>query len=226
MKLLNCLVCHDIVKIDAEWAHCKCEKSCARYAPDNRHAEVFGPSRIIGIDNRDYAQTIKDPYFRPFWFVIREPNDRIYRHQERPNTDEESTAKPEDDIVPNKVYVGNLDESTNEDDLRHTFKDAGEIEEVRIIMNREGTCRGYAFIKFSTDQAAEEAIDKLNGVTIKGKEVVVKEVRNKQRSNDRPYYGHANKFRGHYNGAPNVQYRPKRGFRSGYANDPFNPFND
>ena len=225
MKLLNCLVCHDIVKIDAEWAHCKCEKSCARYAPDNRHAEVFGPSRVIGIDNRDYATTIKDPYFRAFWFVIREPNERIYRHQERPNTDEETAEKSTGDVVPDKIYVGNLDEHTNEDDLRQTFEKHGAIEEVRIIMTREGTCRGYAFIKFASEQAAEEAIENQNGVVIRGKEVVVKEVRNKNRNNDRPFYGHANKYRNGGNG-PNVQYRPKRNFRQGYVGDPFNPFND
>lgn len=231
MKLLNCLVCHDIVKIDAEWAHCKCEKSCARYAPDNRHAEVFGPSRIIGIDNRDYAQTIKDPYFRPMWFVIREPNDRIYRHQERPNTDEESPVKGAGDVVPDKVYVGNLDEHTTEDDIRQALSRAGEIEEVRIITTREGTCRGYAFVKFAKEESVEEAIENCNGVIIREKEITVKEVRNKPKSNDRPFYGHANKFRNGHGGhsshsGPSVHYRPKRSFRDNYVSDPFNPYND
>ena len=228
MKLLNCLVCHDIVKIDAEWAHCKCEKSCARYAPDNRHAEIFGPSRIMGIDNRDYATTIKDPYYRACWFIIREPNERVFRHNERPNTDEESNSKCDESVIPNRVWVGQLDERATENDLHKVFSKVGDITKIDIVVNRDGTSRGYAFITYNTDEEAQNAIRTLGGQSVNGKEIVVKEVRMKQKDNNRPFYGHANRYQPQNDGGPNVQYRPKRSnFRTpGYAHDPFNPFND
>jgi len=226
MKLLNCLVCHDIVKIDAEWATCKCEKSCARYAPDNRHAEVFGPCRILGIDNREYAHTIKDPFFRSNWFVIREPNDRIFRHQDRPNTEEASEKQVDDSVIPNRVFVGQLSEDVTEEDIRAVFDKAGEIEEVKVIINREtGLCRGYAFVTYTNAESAEKAIEEFGDESIKGKPIVVKEVRDKNRGNDRPFYNNANKYRANSFNPNNVSYRPKRQ-RFGYVSDPFNPYNN
>jgi len=66
----------------------------------------------------------------------------------------------------NKLYVGNFPFSVNEDELREIFDDYGEIEELALINDREtGRSKGFAFITFTTQQAAEKALE------VDGKEV-------------------------------------------------------
>ncbi|MFP6782495.1 MAG: RNA-binding protein, partial [Gammaproteobacteria bacterium] len=56
----------------------------------------------------------------------------------------------------NKLYVGNFPYSVDEDQLREMFSPYGEIEELALIMDREtGRSKGFAFITFETQQAAE-----------------------------------------------------------------------
>jgi heterogeneous nuclear ribonucleoprotein A1/A3 len=60
----------------------------------------------------------------------------------------------------NKLYVGNFPYSVNETELRERFSAYGEIAELAMIMDREtGRPKGFAFITFSTQQAAEKALE-------------------------------------------------------------------
>lgn len=69
----------------------------------------------------------------------------------------------------NKLYVGNFPYSVDEDQLRELFSPYGEIEELALIMDREtGRSKGFAFITFATQQAAESALEK-NGVDLSGR---------------------------------------------------------
>jgi RNA recognition motif-containing protein len=69
----------------------------------------------------------------------------------------------------NKLYVGNFPYSVDEDQLRSLFSPYGEIEELALIMDREtGRSKGFAFITFATQQAAESALEK-NGVDMSGR---------------------------------------------------------
>jgi RNA recognition motif-containing protein len=69
----------------------------------------------------------------------------------------------------NKLYVGNFPYSVDEDQLREMFSPYGEIEELALIMDREtGRSKGFAFITFETQQAAESALEK-NGVDLSGR---------------------------------------------------------
>jgi RNA recognition motif-containing protein len=59
----------------------------------------------------------------------------------------------------NKLYVGNLLYTVNDTQLRDLFGQYGEIQELSIIMNRDtGQPKGFAFITFATQQAAEMAL--------------------------------------------------------------------
>ncbi len=56
----------------------------------------------------------------------------------------------------NKLYVGNFPYSIDEDQLRELFSPYGEIDELALIMDREtGRSKGFAFITFAKQQAAE-----------------------------------------------------------------------
>jgi cold-inducible RNA-binding protein len=65
-----------------------------------------------------------------------------------------------------KLYVGNLSYNTTADDLRTLFSQAGVVESVDLIKDREsGRSKGFAFIEMSTQSEAEKAISLFNGQT-------------------------------------------------------------
>jgi RNA recognition motif-containing protein len=69
----------------------------------------------------------------------------------------------------NKLYVGNFPYDVDESQLRDIFAPYGEIEELALIMDREtGRSKGFAFITFATQQAAEQALEQ-NGKDIGGR---------------------------------------------------------
>jgi RNA recognition motif-containing protein len=72
------------------------------------------------------------------------------------------------------VYVGNLSYDTDEEKLRTLFGEYGQIESVRLITDRDtGRSKGFAFVEMSTEGAAQEAIDALNGKEVDGRELRV-----------------------------------------------------
>ena len=55
-----------------------------------------------------------------------------------------------------KMYVGNLSFQTTEGDLDTLFAQAGEVESVRIITDRDtGRSRGFGFVEMSEENAAK-----------------------------------------------------------------------
>jgi cold-inducible RNA-binding protein len=86
-----------------------------------------------------------------------------------------------------KLYVGNLSYDTTEDSLRAAFSEVGEVESVTIISDRmSGRSRGFAFVEMATDEAATEAISRLNGQMVDGREISVAEARPPRQRDDRP----------------------------------------
>jgi RNA recognition motif-containing protein len=64
----------------------------------------------------------------------------------------------------NKLFVGNLSYSTTEDDLRELFTEAGTIDSVDLIKDRNtGQSKGFAFVEMSSRDEAQTAIDMFNG---------------------------------------------------------------
>jgi len=76
------------------------------------------------------------------------------------------------------IYVGSLSTSVTSDDLKQAFEAYGQVEDVKIIMDRyTGESRGFAFVRMPTKAEAVAAIDGLNGSEIKGRPIVVNEAR-------------------------------------------------
>jgi RNA recognition motif-containing protein len=72
------------------------------------------------------------------------------------------------------LYVGNLDYSATEDDLRRLFTQAGEVQSVRVIKDRDtGRSKGFAFVEMSTQAEAEKAISLLNGFSFHARPLTV-----------------------------------------------------
>jgi heterogeneous nuclear ribonucleoprotein A1/A3 len=73
----------------------------------------------------------------------------------------------------NKLYVGNLSFSVDEAQLRNVFSAYGEISELALIKDREtGQSKGFAFVTFSSQQAAEKALEQ-NGRDLAGRALKV-----------------------------------------------------
>ena len=76
------------------------------------------------------------------------------------------------------IYIGNLSTSTNSDDLKEAFEAYGQVEDVKIIMDRyTGESRGFAFVRMPVKAEAVAAIDGLNGSELTGRTIVVNEAR-------------------------------------------------
>jgi RNA recognition motif-containing protein len=83
------------------------------------------------------------------------------------------------------LYVGNMERTTTEQDLRTAFGIYGPVELVTIITDRTtGTPRGFGFVEMSADKDAQEAILGLNGSLMAGRTIVVGEAHPKT-NNDR-----------------------------------------
>ena len=58
-----------------------------------------------------------------------------------------------------KLYVGNMSHETTEDDLRSLFAEAGTVNSVNVIMDRQkGKSKGFAFVTMSSESEAQKAI--------------------------------------------------------------------
>jgi RNA recognition motif-containing protein len=76
----------------------------------------------------------------------------------------------------NRLYVGNLAFSTTEDALKDAFAEFGDVVDVKLMLEREtGRSRGFAFVELGTPQAAQAAIEQMNGAVIDGRALKVNE---------------------------------------------------
>ena len=77
-----------------------------------------------------------------------------------------------------KLYVGGLSWNTDESGLRATFEQYGELDEVKIISDRNtGRSRGFGFVTFADRDSADQAISALDGQQLDGRSITVNEAR-------------------------------------------------
>ena len=111
-----------------------------------------------------------------------------------------------------KLYVGNLDYSTSDEELKELFAAYGEVENVKIIKTAEGKPRGFAFVEMVAENSAEEAAKNLNQSSFKNRTLVVNEARNERRDDSRGG-GFRNGFRsrgGDSSGRDDLNYKLKK----------------
>jgi cold-inducible RNA-binding protein len=83
---------------------------------------------------------------------------------------------PLEEMMGNRLYVGNLSFSTTEDVIKEAFAECGEIVEVKLMLEREtGRSRGFAFVEMASAQAASAAIERMNGAMLDGRSLRVSE---------------------------------------------------
>lgn len=83
-----------------------------------------------------------------------------------------------------QIFVGNLAYTTTEGELRSAFEHYGRVSSVRLVLDRQtGNARGFAFIGMPRWDDADEAITRLNGASLAGRQLVVNEA---QSESNRP----------------------------------------
>jgi RNA recognition motif-containing protein len=73
-----------------------------------------------------------------------------------------------------KLFVGSLSWDTDDHGLREAFSPHGEISEAVVIRDRDsGRSRGFGFVTFEDDEAAEKAVAALNQTELDGRTIRV-----------------------------------------------------
>ncbi len=77
-----------------------------------------------------------------------------------------------------RLYVGNLPYSINKSKLEEMFSQFGQINDATVVTDKfSGRSKGFGFVEFESADAAKQAIEKLNGTDMEGRNLVVNEAR-------------------------------------------------
>lgn len=95
-----------------------------------------------------------------------------------------------DEVQKNKLYVGNLPYTMDDEGLSKLFSDVDgvEVTEAKVIldkMSEERRSRGFGFVTVADDAMSEVAIKELNGKDIDGRQIFVNVARPQKERNDR-----------------------------------------
>ena len=89
-----------------------------------------------------------------------------------------------------KLYVGNLGFQVTEEEVQELFGACGEVQEVKLITDREtGRSRGFCFVTMTTPEAASKAIKDLDGKPFQERNLIVNMARDEKRDGPRESRG-------------------------------------
>ncbi|WOH02844.1 hypothetical protein DCAR_0522234 [Daucus carota subsp. sativus] len=71
------------------------------------------------------------------------------------------------------IFIKNLDKSIDNKALQDTFSSFGTILSCKIATDNSGQSKGYGFVQYDSEEAANTAIEKLNGMLMNDKQVYV-----------------------------------------------------
>lgn len=117
-----------------------------------------------------------------------------------------------------KLFVGNLPYSVTSEHLSEAFSQYGAVTSAKVVMDREtGRSRGFAFVEMETDEQGTAAMEAMNGASLDGRSIAVREATERGPGGDRGggggYGGGGGGYRG---GGGGGGYRDGGGGGGGY----------
>jgi RNA recognition motif-containing protein len=86
-----------------------------------------------------------------------------------------------ENLMGNRLYVGNLSFNATADSVRAAFSNFGEVTDAHVVSDREtGRSRGFAFVTMSSQAEAQKAIAEMNGALLDGRPLRVNEAEERQ----------------------------------------------
>ncbi|XP_042064296.1 glycine-rich RNA-binding protein 4, mitochondrial-like [Salvia splendens] len=83
-------------------------------------------------------------------------------------------------LMSTKLFIGGLSYQTDDQSLRDAFSSFGEVDSVRIIVDRDtGRSRGFGFVNFTCEEAANSAISAMDGQELNGRNIRVSQATEK-----------------------------------------------
>ena len=78
------------------------------------------------------------------------------------------------------IFVGNLSNDVQEEDLNNLFSEFGQVKEVKIIRDMfTQQTKGFGFVEMENSTDASKAIKALNDSEIDGRNIVVNEAKSR-----------------------------------------------
>jgi predicted Zn finger-like uncharacterized protein len=77
-----------------------------------------------------------------------------------------------------KLYVGNVAFECHEDDIKEIFSRVGDVGDVSLVRDDAGKNRGFGFVTMRTKEDGEKAVAALDGVSVRGRTIAVRESNN------------------------------------------------
>ncbi|KAI3803708.1 hypothetical protein L1987_31868 [Smallanthus sonchifolius] len=71
------------------------------------------------------------------------------------------------------IFIKNLDKAIDQKALHDTFSTFGNILSCKIATDSTGQSKGYGFVQYESEESAQQAIEKLNGMLLNDKQVYV-----------------------------------------------------
>ncbi|MBM3401200.1 MAG: RNA-binding protein [Bacteroidetes bacterium] len=73
------------------------------------------------------------------------------------------------------IFVGGLPFKVDESELREIFEKYGELTSVKLIIDKQsGRSKGFGFVEMPDDEAAQQAIEALDGSQLYGRTIGVR----------------------------------------------------
>jgi CUG-BP- and ETR3-like factor len=153
--------------------------------------DSFGPLKDVSIIRDKHTQLHRGCAFVTYWAAsdAEQAQEALHGKHVFPGARRPAQVKPAEPSVPeNKLFIGMLSRRAGEDEVQELFAPFGEIREIYMIRNADGSSKCAAFLRYVGRDSAIQAIEMLhNNLVMEGaaRPLIVKFADNKHQRQQR-----------------------------------------